>query len=71
MPLEKETAKGFGNDVQEEYVTGRRKTTSEEVTELPGIEATASEAAWLIWATVSMGGFLFGWYTMDMRLLTS
>ena len=59
MSLEKETAKGFA-EVQEEYVE-RRKSTSEEVTELSGIEATAaSKAAWLISATVSIGGFLFG-----------
>ena len=59
MSQEKETAKGFA-EVQEEYVE-RRKSTSEEVTELSGIEATAaSKAAWLISATVSIGGFLFG-----------
>jgi hypothetical protein len=39
----------------------RRKSTSEELTELSGIEATAaSTAAWLISITVSIGGFLFG-----------
>ena len=39
----------------------RRKSVSEEVTELSGIEATAaSKAAWLISITVSIGGFLFG-----------
>ena len=71
MSLEKETNKGFGNDVQEEYVTDRRKSVSEEVTELSGIEATAaSKAAWLISATVSIGGFLFGRYTINMRMLT-
>jgi MFS transporter, SP family, solute carrier family 2 (myo-inositol transporter), member 13 len=59
MSLEKETSKGFG-EVQEEYVE-RRKSTSEEVTELSAIEATAaSSAAWLISMTVSIGGFLFG-----------
>lgn len=40
---------------------GRRKSVSEEATELSGIEATAaSKAAWLISITVSIGGFLFG-----------
>lgn len=68
MSLEKDTAKGFGNEVQEEYVTERRKSTSEEVTELSGIEATAaSKAAWLISATVSIGGFLFGQYSTDKK----
>lgn len=39
----------------------RRKSVSEEATELSGIEATAaSRAAWLIALTVSIGGFLFG-----------
>src|ERR1700744_4834250 len=39
----------------------RRKSVTEEVTELSGIEATAaSTAAWLISITVSIGGFLFG-----------
>ncbi|KIW86875.1 uncharacterized protein Z519_12496 [Cladophialophora bantiana CBS 173.52] len=42
----------------------RRKSTSEEVTELSGIEATAaSKAAWLFSITVSVGGFLFGYDT--------
>lgn len=69
MSLEKDTTKGFGNDVQEEYVTERRKSTSEEVTELSGIEVTAaSKAAWLISATVSIGGFLFGQNIIVMRL---
>lgn len=41
----------------------RRKSTSEEVAELSGIEDTAaSTAAWLISITVSIGGFLFGKY---------
>ncbi|KAJ9655969.1 hypothetical protein H2201_008686 [Coniosporium apollinis] len=43
---------------------GRRKSVSEEATELSGIEATAaSKAAWLISITVSIGGFLFGYDT--------
>ena len=59
MSLEKETSKGFG-DVHEEHVE-RRQSTSEELVELSGIEATAaSKAAWLISMTVSLGGFLFG-----------
>ena len=71
MSLEKETNKGFGNQVQQEYVKERRQSTSQEATELSGIEATAaSKAAWLISATVSIGGFLFGQYTMNMRLFT-
>ncbi|KAL2436833.1 Myo-inositol transporter 1 [Exophiala dermatitidis] len=42
----------------------RRKSTSEEVAELSGIEDTAaSTAAWLISITVSIGGFLFGYDT--------
>ena len=51
------------SDVQEEFVE-RRKSVSDEVTELSGIEATAaSRAAWLIAITVSLGGFLFGYDT--------
>ena len=39
----------------------RRKSVSEEINDLSGIEATAaSKAAWLISITVSIGGFLFG-----------
>lgn len=39
----------------------RRSSVAEEATELSAIEATAaSKAAWLISATVSIGGFLFG-----------
>lgn len=42
--------------VQQEHVE-RRKSVSDEVTELSGIEATAaSKAAWLIAITVSLGG---------------
>lgn len=45
-----------------EYVE-RKQSTSEAITELSGIEATAaSKAAWLITLTVSLGGFLFGQY---------
>ena len=60
MSFEKDNDKNLG-EVHEEYVE-RRKSTSEEVTELSGIEATAaSKAAWLISFTVSIGGFLFGY----------
>lgn len=46
------------SEIQEEHVE-RRKSVSEEVTELSGIEATAaSRAAWLIAITVSLGGKL-------------
>jgi SP family myo-inositol transporter-like MFS transporter 13 len=39
----------------------RRRSVSDEATELSAIEATAaSKAAWLIALTVSIGGFLFG-----------
>jgi MFS transporter, SP family, solute carrier family 2 (myo-inositol transporter), member 13 len=39
----------------------REQTTSDDLVELSGIEATAtSKAAWLIAITVSIGGFLFG-----------
>lgn len=51
--------KEYGTDQVE--TIERRKSTSEEVVELSGIEATAaSKAAWLISITVSIGGFLFG-----------
>lgn len=48
---------------KEEFVetVDRRKSVTEEATELSAIEATAaSKAAWLIALTVSIGGFLFG-----------
>lgn len=48
---------------KEEFVetVNRRKSITEEATELSAIEATAaSKAAWLIALTVSIGGFLFG-----------
>lgn len=52
--------KSFPSEEQVESVP-RRKSVSEEVVELSGIEATAaSKAAWLISITVSIGGFLFG-----------
>lgn len=55
----------MGFDEKTQYVENehieRRKSTSEEATELSGIESTAtSSAAWLIALTVSIGGFLFG-----------
>lgn len=49
---------------QVENAGERRKSVADEVTELSSIEATAaSKAAWLISATVSTGGFLFGYDT--------
>lgn len=46
----------------------RRKSVSDEATELSGIEATAaSKAAWLIALTVSIGGFLFGASHLGIR----
>ncbi|KIX10226.1 uncharacterized protein Z518_01307 [Rhinocladiella mackenziei CBS 650.93] len=52
------------NEEQVETIVESRKSTSEKVTELSGIEATAaSKAAWLISITVSIGGFLFGYDT--------
>ena len=58
---EKSFEKSSESSAVEEEHAERRKSTSEEVTELSGIEATAaSSAAWLISITVSIGGFLFG-----------
>lgn len=49
------------SDEQQVETVLHRQSTSNEVTELSGIEATAaSKAAWLISMTVSIGGFLFG-----------
>lgn len=57
------TSKGLEVEHQEE----RRGSTADELTELSGIESSAtSKAAWLIAMTVSLGGFLFGQYpTLD------
>ena len=53
-----------GKDEQVEIVVERRHSTADQVTELSAIEATAtSKAAWFISATVSTGGFLFGYDT--------
>lgn len=60
MSTEKEVKGAEVYQEQHEDVL-RRASTSEEITELSGIEATAaSKAAWLISLTVSIGGFLFG-----------
>ena len=69
---------------QNEFAVERRKSTSDTFVELSGIEATAaSQAAWLIAITVSIGNFLFGMRfvpagsngrlirTQDMILVTS
>ena len=45
----------------EDVTVERRGSTAEQVLELSQIEATAaSRAAWLLSATVSLGGLLFG-----------
>ncbi|KAJ9609378.1 hypothetical protein H2200_005705 [Cladophialophora chaetospira] len=60
--MSEQSAEKYGADQVE--AIERRKSTSEELTELSGIEATAaSKAAWLISITVSIGGFLFGYDT--------
>lgn len=56
---EKDVATSKGHEV--EHHEERRGSTADELTELSGIESTAtSKAAWLIAITVSLGGFLFG-----------
>lgn len=48
-------------DEQIESLEHQQTSTSEQLTDLSAIEATAaSKAAWLIASTVSIGGFLFG-----------
>jgi MFS transporter, SP family, solute carrier family 2 (myo-inositol transporter), member 13 len=59
--FEEKSSDRSSEDVQQLEDAGRRQSTSEEITELSNIEATAaSKAAWLISVTVSLGGFLFG-----------
>lgn len=61
MSHEDKDVKAYGSGDGHVETIERRKSTSEEVTELSGIEETAaSTAAWLISITVSIGGFLFG-----------
>ena len=60
----------LSKDQEVEHDELRRASTAEELTELSGIESTAtSKAAWLIAMTVSLGGFLFGQWIQD-RLRT-
>lgn len=61
MALHTEKDVSLSKGLEIEHQEDRRGSTAEELTELSGIESTAtSKAAWLIAITVSLGGFLFG-----------
>lgn len=58
---EKDTKYEETSEKLENISVSRRGSTAEQVVELSQIEATAaSKAAWLLSATVSLGGLLFG-----------